>query len=100
MYCIDDNTTQSKLAQLEDGIMGAMKPLGLSLRNGLPGVVGAGRMIGNYPIVWKYKRKCHSDHKVNVPQDDHTIKVNYFCEVSRVANILNTAQGTNVVVSY
>jgi hypothetical protein len=100
MYVVDDNTCASKLAQQEDGTLGTFKPLGLSLRNGIPSVVGGGRMIGNYPIVWKYSRKCHSDFKVNGKRDDHATKVNYFIEVSRVANILNTAQGTNVVVSY
>ena len=77
-----------------------MKPLGLSLRNGEPVIVGGGRQIGNYPIIWKWKRDCHTAILGNHPIDNQTIKCNYFCEVSRVANILNTGKGMSVVVSY
>ena len=34
------------------------------------------------------------------PQDDFTVKCNYFVELSRVANVLDTGKGTSVVVSY
>ncbi len=104
MYCADDNTTHSRLSTLDSGLLGTMKPLGLSLRNGLPQVVGGGRMIGQYPIVWKWRRTCHNavlgTNPVQVRRDDEVVKVNYFCEVSRVANILQTPKGTNVIVSY
>lgn len=99
-YICDENTCASQLATLESGLLGTMKPLGLSLRNGEPLVVGGGRLIGNYPIIWKWKRQCHNASANNQPRDDHTIKCNYFCEVSRVANIMNTGKGMNVVVSY
>tara|TARA_R110002153_G_scaffold274315_1_gene448460 strand:- start:5 stop:1531 length:1527 start_codon:yes stop_codon:yes gene_type:complete len=100
MYDCSDNTAQSSLSTLESGLLGVMKPLGLSLRNGEPVVVGGGRQIGNYPIVWKWRRQGHSAPVSNCPRDDHSIKCNYFIEVSRVANILNTGNGMSVVVSY
>ena len=99
-YCCDENTASSQLATLESGLLGTMKPLGLSLRNGEPVLVGGGRQIGNYPIIWKWKRDCHNAILNNHPRDDQTVKCNYFCEVSRVANILNTGKGMSVVVSY
>ncbi len=99
-YDCSDNTAQSSLSTLESGLLGTMKPLGLSLRNGEPLVVGGGRQIGNYPIVWKWKRQCHNAVVSNCPRDDHSVKCNYFIEVSRVANILNTGNGMSVVVSY
>ena len=99
-YCNDDNTACSQLATIESGILGTFKPLALSLRSGQGGIVGGGRTIGNYPIIFKYKRQAFTPQKVNVADSSGAVKCNYFCEVSRVANILNTAAGTNVVVSY
>lgn len=99
-YCCDDNTAESYLSPLENGLMGTQKPLSLCLRNGEPVVVGGGRQIGNYPVIWKWKRKAHASVKGNCPQDNHSIKVNYFCEISRVANILNNGKGMSVMVSY
>ena len=100
MYCNDDNTSCSALTSLGAGLLGVQKPLALNLRNGEPVVVGGGRQIGNYPIIWKWKRDCHSDVINDNQRDDQNVKVNYFCEVSRVANIMSTGKGTNVVVSY
>jgi hypothetical protein len=101
MYLCDDNTTQSRLALLPGGFSGAFKPLALSLRNGEPLVVGGGRMIGNYPIIWKWQRDCNNAAVADfAKRDDVPVKVNYFCEVSRVANIMNTGKGMNVIVSY
>ena len=89
------------MSRLLGGITGSMKPLALSLRNGEPLVVGGGRVIGNYPIIWKWQRDCHDAVIGNFqPADSEAVKVNYFCEVSRVANIMNTGKGMNVIVSY
>jgi len=100
MYCNDEQLYSSQLATTSSGLQGTMKPLGLSLRNGEPLVVGGGRQIGNYPIIWKWKRTTHSAKNSIQPRDDYPVKVNYFCEVSRVANIMATDKGTNVIVSY
>ncbi len=100
MYCNDDNTSCSALTPLGAGLLGVQKPLALNLRNGEPVVVGGGRQIGNYPIIWKWKRDCHNDIVNDNQRDDQSVKVNYFCEVSRVANIMNTGKGMNVIVSY
>tara|TARA_R110002012_G_scaffold10961_2_gene49340 strand:+ start:16 stop:1521 length:1506 start_codon:yes stop_codon:yes gene_type:complete len=100
MFMNDDNTCASRLSTIASGILGQFKPLSLCLRNGEPVVVGGGRTIGNYPIVWKWKRTGHGTSSKNMVRDDQTVKVNYFCELSRVANILNTGKGMNVIVSY
>ena len=99
-YCCDDNTAESYLSPLDNGLMGTQKPLGLSLRNGEPVVVGGGRQIGNYPVIWKWKRDVTPAVKGNCAKSKFPVKVNYFCEVSRVANILNSGKGMNVIVSY
>lgn len=101
-YCCDPNTAHSFLTPIESGLLGTQKPLGLSLRNGEPLVVGGGRAIGNYPIIWKWKREsfANADVNKNMVQDNYTIKTNYFIEVSRVATIMNTGKGMLVNVSY
>ena len=100
-YVCDENTCVSELAPIQGGLISTMKPLGCSLRNGNPVVVGGGRMIGNYPIVFKYKRDSFNAPLNGVLQrDDYSIKCSYFCEVSRFANVLNTMKGMSVVVSY
>ena len=100
MYCCDENTQASNLSPLSTGLLGTMKPLALSLRNGNSGIVGGGRQVGNYPIVWKWRRDCHDNRINSNPQDDFPVKCNYFVELSRVANVLDTGKGTSVVVSY
>ena len=57
MYCADPNTEQTMLASGMGGLLGTYKPLCLSLRSGEPALVGGGRVIGNYPIIWKYRVK-------------------------------------------
>ena len=99
-YIADENTCGSLLATTESGLLGTMKPLAQSLRNGESGVVGAGRQIGSYPLVWKWKRTCNNLQKVNSYRTDEAIKVNYFIECSRTACIMNTPKGMNVIVSY
>ena len=100
MYVNDDNTTSGELSTNRSGLQGVFKPLSLSLRNGSGGVVGGGRIIGQYPIVWKWKRQCNNTCAGNVIANHQPIKVNYFCELSRTANILNTGNGMSVMVSY
>lgn len=100
MYANDENMVSSDLSPRNAGLQGVMKPLGLSLRNGQPQVVGGGRQIGNYPIIWKWKRQTHTAVKNLQPIDNYAVKCNFFCDVSRVANIMATDKGTSVVVSY
>ena len=99
-YIADENTTGSLVCPVETGLMGTMKPLALSLTNGEAGVIGAGRQIGSYPIVWKWRRKCNNAIVGNSYRNDETIKCNYFIECSRTASIMNTPKGMNVIVSY
>ena len=100
MYCNDSNTSSTVLCSRNDGMLGNMKPLGLSLRNGEPVIVGGGRQIGNYPIVWKWRRKCANAAVQNCRKTNTVVKCSYFIEVSRVANVMNTGRGMSVIVSY
>jgi hypothetical protein len=103
MYCNDENTTASLLSMLNNGMSGVMKPLAVGLRSGEPALVGGGRMIGNYPIVWKYRytpQRINDKRAGNGFQSNTGFNVNYFIEVSRIANIRNTPKGMSVIVSY
>ncbi len=114
MYFNDENTIVSKLADENSGLLGRLKPLCLDLTNGNPGVVGAGRQIGAYPIIWKYKRRpcnnlinCFPDAdaakkgRASVSQNLRgALNVDYFVYVSRTANIKSSPSGTMVMVSY
>lgn len=102
-YCNDQNTTGSLLSIANQGISGTFKPLGCSLRNGEPALVGGGRQIGNYPIVFKYRYTPRSQFDrsgLNAVSSNDGFVVNYFCEVSRIANIKNTGNGMSVIVTY
>ncbi len=105
MYCNDENTTASLLSMVNNGMTGVMKPLGVGLRSGEPALVGGGRMIGNYPIVWKYRytpisTAVKTGKVANALGSATGFNVNYFIEVSRIANIRNTPKGMSVIVSY
>lgn len=103
MYCNDINTANSLLSMANGGILGTFKPLACALRNGEPELVGGGRQIGNYPIVFKYRytpRNADNKNGLNSLSTIGGFNVNYFIEVSRVANIRNTNKGMSVVVSY
>ena len=119
-YFCDENTIASRLAAPRDGILGQYKPLCLDLTNGEPVIVGGGRSIGSYPIIWKYMRKPLGNFfnpvtTANGGNDDSAqgdltsqlwydcsleCQVDFFMLVSRVANIRSTAQGTSISVSY
>ena len=99
-YIGDEMTAGSMLTTAESGLMGSMKPLAVCLRSGEPGVIGAGRQIGSYPIVWKYKRRTHTAANGNSLINNQTMKVNYLIECSRTASIMSTPKGMNVMVSY
>ena len=110
MYFNDENTIMSKLADTKGGLLGKMKPLCLDLDNGSGGILGAGRQIGAYPIIWKYKRRpcaatpskaTDADAAVPVVESlEGALNVDYFVYCSRTANIQSTGNGTAVMVSY
>ena len=113
-YFNDENTIMSKTGDSMGGVLGKQKPLCLDLGNGNAGVVGAGRSIGAFPIIWKYKRIPTAE--ITNAYDDTTaandgsvvvqtalngaMNVDYFVYCSRTANIQSTPNGTAVMVSY
>lgn len=105
MYFCDVNTEWSQLAGATNPLLGTYKPLALDLRNGNPGVLGAGRKIGNYPIICKYKRRPHGAVAIgaNQPQLNDTtgaMTLDFYAKCSRRATITAGPKGYNVVVSY
>lgn len=99
-YCYDDNAIFNGLTPHNSGIAGQYKPLCLDLSNGNPGVLGSGRNIGAYPIIWKYKRRPTATIANSVFDMSGPMEVNYYMLVSKTATIRSTPMGTNVLVSY
>ena len=99
-YIYDDNAIFNGLSPARAGLAGQYKPLCLDLSNGNPGVLGAGRNIGAYPIIWKYKRRATPTIANRVVDMSGPMEVNYYMLVSKTATIRSTPMGTNVLVSY
>lgn len=91
-YYSDKNTWYCGLTLPQ--INGVYKPLCADLRNGNPGVQGAGTFVGQYPIVWKYKRTPIDDY------DNQDLELNFYVTVTRKAVITNDGNKQNVQVSY
>ena len=119
MYYNDENTTFSRQAEALDGLLGKYKPLCVDLQNGIQQILGGGRQIGAYPIIFKYERRPHGAHCCptaagvalglggnsgigdNYANDlSAALEVDYFMLVSRTANVRSSPAGTSVVVSY
>ncbi len=100
VYCYDDNTIFNALTPTCSGLAGQYKPLCLDLSNGNPGVLGSGRNIGAYPIIWKYKRRPSGTIATRNFALNGAMEVNYYMLVSKTATIKSTPMGTNVLVSY
>jgi hypothetical protein len=99
-YCYDDNAIFNGLTPTCSGLAGQYKPLCLDLSNGNSGVLGAGRNIGAYPIIWKYKRRPAATIATRNFAMNGPMEVNYYMLVSKTATIRSTPMGTNVLVSY
>lgn len=100
LYFNDDNSLYLGLGSYGGGYCGNYKPLCLDLRNGEPGILGGGRQIGAYPIIWKYKRKAEAAVANFHPALNGAMNVDYYVLVSKTAVINTTPKGTDVVVSY
>ncbi len=101
LYFNDDNTAFNGLGTQSGGTLGKYKPLCLDLTNGNAGIIGAGRTIGAYPIIWKYRRKGSRAVANFFPQAlNSALEVNYYMLVSKTANIKSSPTGTQVMVSY
>lgn len=103
LYYSDRNTFYSQLSRRE--FNGLYKPLCADLRNGtmeldpLTGkmrhkIIGGGTSIGNYPILFKYKRTPVNDY------DNQKLLFNFYIVVTRKAIITNNGNKQNVVISY
>ena len=110
VYFNDANTYMNRLADSAGGLLGKYKPLCLDLKNGNGGVVGGGRSIGAYPIIFKYERRPTTavinkagagNEAGNLIEDlNGALSVDYFVYCSRTANITSTPSGTSVMVAY
>ena len=119
MYFNDENTIAARAAESMDGLLGKYKPLCVDLQNGNPQILGGGRQIGAYPIIFKYERRpcglhgCPTTAGIAVAKGGNSglnngytldlsgaLDVDYFMMVSRTANVRSSPAGTSVVVSY
>jgi len=101
VYYADENTAYNGLGSSVNGTLGRYKPLCVDLTNGSDGILGTGRTIGAYPIIFKYARKptavVAGAYKTAKNGD---LEVDYHLLVSKTANIKSTGNGTSVMVSY
>ena len=106
-YVADTNVEASMISPPPQGILGKYKPLGLDLRNGEPVIRGGGRVIGEYPIRWIYKRKPHGQVNSTIaetPQigqaEESGYNLNFFVGVTRLVKVVSLPSGgMNVLVS-
>jgi hypothetical protein len=99
-YINDPNTLMCGLAPPRGGLQGQYKPLCLDLTNGNNTVLGGGRTIGAYPIIWKYRRNPTAAIANRCDAKNGAMNINYYMLVSKTATIRSTPMGTNILVSY
>lgn len=100
LYFADDNSLYYSLGSYSGGYCGNYKPLCLDLTNGQQQIMGGGRNIGAYPVIWKYKRKSGAAVANLSPALNTAMNVDFYILVTKTAVIQSTPKGTNVVVSY
>jgi hypothetical protein len=101
MYFTDDNTEASLLAGRYNPLQGTYKPLALDLRNGNPGIVGAGTLIGNYPINVRYSRRPHEANPTVFNDKRGAMNVDLFSMCTKQCVIKTNAKGGMLVnISY
>jgi len=110
MYFMDENSEWAATSGKWSPLQGVYKPLGVDLRNGNSGVIGAGTVIGSYPITCKYSRTPHEGFDQD--QDEthepihynswiHPLNVDIFSMCSRRCVIKSSPKGGQIVaVSY
>lgn len=101
VYYADENTATNGLGSGINGTLGRYKPLCVDLTNGSDGILGTGRTIGAYPIIFKYARKpIAATDTIYKTGKEGALSVDYHLLVSKTANIKSTPNGTAVQVSY
>ena len=101
VYYADENTATNGLGSGINGTLGRYKPLCVDLTNGSDGILGTGRTIGAYPIIFKYARKpIGATDTIYKTGKEGALSVDYHLLVSKTANIKSTPNGTAVMVSY
>ena len=101
VYYADENTAYNCLGSSVNGTLGRYKPLCVDLTNGSDGILGTGRTIGAYPIIFKYARKpTGAQAGQYITSKAGALQVDYHLLVSKTANIKSTGNGTSVMVSY
>jgi hypothetical protein len=100
MFMSDENTLSSALAGFQNPLQATYKPMGLDLRNGNGGILGGGRVIGQYPIVCKYSRTPMAAIANRANATTGAMSVDFYVMATRRAVIKSGIKGNNVVVSY
>lgn len=100
MYMSDENTISSALAGFQNPLQATYKPMALDMRNGNPGILGAGRMIGKYPIVCKYSRTPMDAVAGKANATTGSMSVDFHIMATRRAVVRSGVRGNSVTVSY
>jgi len=103
-YVADTNTEASMISPPPQGILGKYKVFGLDLRNGEPSIRGGGKVIGDYPIRWIYKRTPHAQvdsTMADTPQmgqaDNSGLNIDFFVGTTRIVNVKSLPSGGMLV---
>ena len=100
MFMSDENTLSSALAGFQNPLQATYKPLAIDMRNGNPGILGAGTTIGQYPIVCKYSRTPMNAIASRANATTGAMNVDFYVMATRRAVVKSGVKGNNVVVSY
>ena len=96
-FYTDQNDIDSLITTPSSGMQGTYSPLGISLRNGNPIVLGGGTVIGKYPVVFKYKRTPSASSPSNNRQIG-SLDIKFLCKVSQQTIVRSSVKGMEVIV--
>lgn len=94
----DTNDLQSQITTRAGGLQGTYSPLCVDLRNGMPMIAGGGTIIGQYPVVWKFKRTPRAATTGENNAQNGTLDVVFLCKITKQAVIRSSQKGMLVTV--
>ncbi|MGI9555875.1 MAG: hypothetical protein ACR2M9_03360 [Cyanophyceae cyanobacterium] len=97
-FYTDKNDIVSELTPKTSGLQGTYSPLAISLRSGVPAVLGGGTTIGQYPILWRYRRTPEDQASPFVLQNDTTGSMDllFIAKVSTMTTVESTPAGMKI----
>jgi hypothetical protein len=97
-YFTDKNDINSELTPKTSGLQGTYSPLAISLRSGVPAVMGGGTTIGQYPVLWRYRRTPENQGSGLTLQNDTTGSMDllFIAKVSSMTTVKSTTAGMKI----